>query len=358
MSRHHVRGFTLVELLVVIAIIGILIALLLPAVQAARDAARRTQCKNNLKQIGLGLHGFHDQRKTFPPGNITDGDLGQANFGNWAIYILPYLEQEALSSQYDDAGGLGYDFNYSPDVTNQDPSNRTACSKSVETYMCPSDPNKGPQPNLRPDSGPGSASSFNGYYATGSYRAVSGRLGINNEANFDSNQAQTLASGAGNDPYTGQPWGIGWRGPLHFLCRNPSTSNSGCPGIAGQLKLESTATILDGTSNTLMVGEYSTVTIQRRTTFWAYAYTSYAQSSVSLQTRTLLADFDKCDKIGGPAGVQPCKRAWGSFHAGPVLNFAMCDGSVRSFTPNVSMKILASLATVAGGEAVTLPTSL
>src|SRR5688500_3602872 len=157
------RGFTLIELLVVIAIIAVLIALLLPAVQSARDAARRSQCKNNLKQIGLALHSFHDVKKHFPPGNITDGNLGQQNHGNWAIYILPFLEQEALYDQYNDAGGLGYEYSYTPDVYNQNNANRAACSKLVETYTCPSDPNKGPRPDLRPESGPGSGSSFNGF---------------------------------------------------------------------------------------------------------------------------------------------------------------------------------------------------
>ncbi len=100
------RGFTLVELLVVIAIIGVLIAILLPAVQAAREAARRITCRNNLKQIGLALHGYHDVHRSFPPfligrsGNhqrIADIDKG----ANWLVFLLPHVEQSALYDQWD-----------------------------------------------------------------------------------------------------------------------------------------------------------------------------------------------------------------------------------------------------------------
>jgi prepilin-type N-terminal cleavage/methylation domain-containing protein len=114
-ARRSKKGFTLVELLVVIAIIGILIALLLPAVQAAREAARRTQCTNNLKQLGLAMHNFYDKFNRFPPGGAMD----QVPFGtvtdpakfiffgsSWEIYLLPYIEQTAISSGW--KFNLGY----------------------------------------------------------------------------------------------------------------------------------------------------------------------------------------------------------------------------------------------------------
>src|SRR6188508_50287 len=91
------RGFTLVELLVVIAIIGVLVALLLPAVQAAREAANRTQCANNLKQLGIGLHNYHDTLKILPPGALwIDMNNVTHNRGSGLVHLLPFIEQGPL----------------------------------------------------------------------------------------------------------------------------------------------------------------------------------------------------------------------------------------------------------------------
>lgn len=125
------NGFTLIELLVVIAIIAILIGLLLPAVQKVREAAARTKCTNNLKQIGLGFHNFHSAYERFPPGFIsratsTDGDSIGPGWG-WGTMLLPYLEQENLYRQIDLTRGI------------EDPANAAARVQVVNLFLCPSD---------------------------------------------------------------------------------------------------------------------------------------------------------------------------------------------------------------------------
>lgn len=145
-SRHRVRrtaGFTLIELLVVIAIIAILISLLLPAVQQAREAARRTQCKNNLKQIGLALHNYESGHRSFPPsrwanqsstkpgGTAASNSTWREKFCSWTIMILPYMEQGNLHSAYNP----GYRWN-----TQQ---NAAVTGQSLPFYLCPSTPGEG-----------------------------------------------------------------------------------------------------------------------------------------------------------------------------------------------------------------------
>lgn len=126
--RSDRRAFTLVELLVVIAIIGVLVAMLLPAVQMAREAARRTHCKNNVKQIGLALHLYHDVHKVLPPGWLADVPDGEPGWG-WAAFTLPFMEQNNLyEGQIDTTEHI------------DEPSNAVARNTVVDTFICPSDP--------------------------------------------------------------------------------------------------------------------------------------------------------------------------------------------------------------------------
>ena len=125
------KGFTLVELLVVIAIIGILIALLLPAVQAAREAARRSQCSNNLKQIGLGLHNYHDTYKSFPIGNTGAPQFGHPEWSNYLMAILRYCEQQPL---YD-----GLSVMYQSNLTPWAGGWPAEVQVPVSGFLCPSD---------------------------------------------------------------------------------------------------------------------------------------------------------------------------------------------------------------------------
>ena len=123
------RGFTLVELLVVIAIIGILIALLLPAVQAAREAARRSQCANNLKQMALAMHNYHDIFRTLPVGAYA------CCWGTWKVELLPYIEQVTLRQMYMDNNK----YEWSAPAKYGDPVNIPVVSTSLPVYQCPSD---------------------------------------------------------------------------------------------------------------------------------------------------------------------------------------------------------------------------
>jgi prepilin-type N-terminal cleavage/methylation domain-containing protein len=158
-SCRRARGFTLIELLVVIAIIAILIALLLPAVQQAREAARRTQCRNNLKQIGLALHNYHDAHRVFPPAIVGSGRRQQfvprANFDphpGWHVknttgwvMMLPFYDQAPLYNQYNfnTVSSVSNPYSY-PIATPTDPLINTPVNRVIlEMFLCPSDPGNG-----------------------------------------------------------------------------------------------------------------------------------------------------------------------------------------------------------------------
>jgi len=304
------RGFTLVELLVVIAIIGVLIALLLPAVQAARAAARRTQCTNNLKQIGLGVQHYHDKYKVLPAGNITPGNCcGTLSYTNWAIAILPYLELQTLYDRYEMR------------LVNEDqpilPDGFCVVQQVIPVYRCPDDDTS--DLLQRPASGP----RVNKDYRHGSYRGITG-IGAN-AGYFDNDQW------SGRIPES-------YRGPLHTVgSRN--------------LIHEGLGSVRDGTSSTLLVGEYMTRTTTNRGTFWGYSYTCYSLASVGFEARRYIADYNTCKAIAGDDGENACKRGLGSFHTGG-LHFLKCDGSVSFFSTTMDVSILAAMGTMDGQEAI------
>ena len=318
-------GFTLIELLVVIAIIAILIALLLPAVQQAREAARNTQCRSNLHNLGVALHNYHDVHNTLPPGNITMGNCcGTPSLLNWAISILPYIDQAGLQKTY----------NF--DLPNEHPDNVAATQQSIPVYNCPSDINAGVP--REPASGPrgNRGSGTDRHYAMSSYRGMGGvgwarGNGYAYRRQWDS--SDIMHNNARPE----------LRGIFHWVGGVPD----GNGGFNGKFRPVRMRDILDGTSNTLAVGEFHTKSRPRRGTFWGYTYTSYVLSTATPEARTLIPDYDLCNSQGNS---NPCKRGWGALHAGNMINFLLADGHVRNIMPNIDMTIWTGASTIQGDE--------
>jgi prepilin-type processing-associated H-X9-DG protein len=258
--------------------------------------------------MGIAAHAHHDAQGKFPVGGITNGACcGTSSGTNWAIELLPYMEQENLYRRYAQLPTF-----------NEDSANAFVRTQLVKTYNCPSDMNAGQL--VQPASGNGSGLQ----YMTSSYRAMSGRgYGPNGESWwFD-------------DPESGRNLPRQQRGVIH-----------GTSALYG-LTAETFASITDGTSNTVMIAEYHTRTEIRRTTFWAYTYTSYNQSSAVPQSRTFLPDYNACVAQGSDSN--PCKRGWGAFHTGG-MNAVFADGSVKFIRQSIDMNQWLWMATIAGGE--------
>ena len=315
-GRSYRRAFTLVELLVVIAIIGVLIALLLPAIQAARAAARATVCSNNLRQLGIAMHVYHEAMEYFPAGGVSVDWWDGPHLSNWAIELLPYIEESYLLDLY---------------VKDQDiesAANTEFRESIVPTFNCPTDRNA---IEIRvPDSGPASVNQIR--YRHASYRAMAGRS--DGQEDF-----WTECHGAGCYLWQADWAGMGWRGVFHYTGH-------------GKLKNpESSGKISDGLSQTIALGEMVSRSHPGRGTFWANTYTSYNKSAASPSSATLLGDYFPCREY---LHSEPCKRAWGSYHPAGI-HFAMCDGSVHTISTRVDMEVFCRMGSVAEGLTVSVP---
>ncbi|MBL8815387.1 MAG: DUF1559 domain-containing protein [Planctomyces sp.] len=303
------RGFTLIELLVVIAIIAILIALLLPAVQQAREAARRTQCKNNLKQLGIALHNYHDTFGVFPYGFDEREAL-------WTVMILPQIEQGNLYATiiWQEGGAGNWDADGSP--------NEVACGTVLEAFRCPSMPLSPRDNNGIPNRVPVS------------YRGVAGAL---------------IAS----DDLSTRPTGYNTAAFRALEEANLDGMFYGCSRI-------NMRDITDGTSNTIMVGESRTSEYTKdgqqmdywqfgspQTGGWVLGGIGGTEYSEGLGSAVVKINANLDPNYHGVL----MEMAFGSYHVGGA-QFTLADGSARFISENVDLGVYRSLATRAGGEIV------
>ncbi len=279
------KGFTLVELLVVIAIIGILVGLLLPAVQAAREAARRMQCSNNLKQLGLALHNYHDAYKKFGFGHYYDGFRPGASGGGtafgWQTGILPYIEQGNLYNQFDQAYCVA-----EKTITR----NGLLCQTTLSAFDCPSDTKES---NRR--DGPillSATSSYQG--ASASYNGWGGNANNRNNTSLRN-------------------------GLFH---RDSRTGNLGI------------ASMTDGTSNQFMVAETKwDMDNGRRNRSRIYGATDRLTGAQGA-TNALMVQGERAMNWTAPEGNNQPHRTAGSNHVGGA-QFAFGDGSVHFISENI-----------------------
>ncbi len=296
MSSVFRRGFTLVELLVVIAIIGILIALLLPAVQAAREAARRAQCSNNLKQLGLAWLNYEDTYKTLPPAAISSNQL------SWHVLVLPFIEQMPLYQKFSFMAG-GYSAS-GRDVV--------AYPARVFAYLCPSNGQ-----DIYTTAGD-PYERYNGEKSLSMhYLGILGPKGNNTFAN--------------NQPYK---------------CTDSAKSYGGVcdQGTSAYPKAVKLAEVTDGTSNTYLLGERARKTDYLRTWIRGYYYESTPGNLI-------YAAKNVVNPINSDLGNYTSDAAFGSLHPGGC-QFGMTDGSVRFVSETINLTIYFAMASRDGAEPV------
>jgi len=326
MVRPHRRGFTLIELLVVIAIIAILMALLVPAVQKVRDAASRTQCQNNLKQMGLALNSFNDVGKRLPAALIHSGRYNNANATPYSgpevsytgqpyrvynhtgfIALLPYIEQVALFKSYNYQQCNSTSSPYGIATGTVGTGNAAVGGALVPIYVCPADENPPPLINALAGS--------SDFYERNNTRRGNYLFSTGAYTDYDA------------------PW------------QTMASSARGAFGNDGATALNR---VKDGTSNTIGIGE-------SRQLHTSSSYGPYPMwgTHTSVHGRGYYVDFTPNYPYGGCSGNanMKCQYAWGfgSWHTG-ITNFVFLDGSVRSVNDNIDYLNFRYLQTPDGGD--------
>jgi prepilin-type N-terminal cleavage/methylation domain-containing protein/prepilin-type processing-associated H-X9-DG protein len=320
--RTPLAGFTLIELLVVIAIIAILIALLLPAVQQAREAARRTQCRNNLKQLGLAMHNYHDAFQTFPIGNIYRGSGGNGLSSGWSLfaYMLPYVD---LAPDYNKLNFNHGDRCVAWQIIMENAQPGSWPGKIPrQVFTCPSDPNGG-----RVFSG---STGSGAYFVANNLTAVASYLGV---------CGKTLAWDCGMGPL----WSI--TSPDLVPCLN----TTGYEGIFFNNSRIRVSDIVDGTSNTCAMGERG---INNSLTYgWPLCGRGYpplysGRKDHILEMFVFSRGVPNDDPDSGPSN----QKYW-SWHEGGA-HFLLADGSVRFISYSINNATYQALGTRAGSEII------
>jgi prepilin-type N-terminal cleavage/methylation domain-containing protein/prepilin-type processing-associated H-X9-DG protein len=367
------RGFTLIELLVVIAIIAVLISLLLPAVQSAREAARRAQCTNNLKQIGLALHNYESSQSVFPPGGVTPADeitqsmwggLNSANVASWRALVIPFMEGNTIYN------AINFSTPLNDTTAGVNSTQWTALMTVTNSWLCPSDDNyQGVGDGMRPSSGPW------GNYPNGNspINPFTGqpetRTPVSNYAgSFGDNYCIGSLTPVQN-PWESFPYPptllpgqvrIGWPG---FWGTNFPDDINNQPRGGGQLRgmfayriqgigPVRISSIIDGTSNTLLVAEVLPAQTAD-SNFWNQNGCTFG-TTVPINWVTLRPVCSDGQTFG--SADWQCRYSYASKGAKSKhpsgANFCFGDGSVRFLKNSISLATYCGLGSRNGGEVV------